>query len=84
MLETLNLICGVVAWIQVYMLEIYQDSLIDLLLPKNAGKPRKLEIKKDLKVRVTQFFQVHVDLYSRLLSLLMTYFISMLNIPRQR
>ena len=35
---------------QVYMLEIYQDSLIDLLLPKNAGKQRKLEIKKDSKV----------------------------------
>ena len=32
------------------MLEIYQDSLIDLLLPKNGGKQRKLEIKKDSKV----------------------------------
>ncbi|KAG0559984.1 hypothetical protein KC19_10G144700 [Ceratodon purpureus] len=35
--------------LKVYMLEIYQDSLIDLLLPKNAGKQRKLEIKKDSK-----------------------------------
>ncbi|KAG0610249.1 hypothetical protein M758_7G050400 [Ceratodon purpureus] len=35
--------------LKVYMLEIYQDSLIDLLLPKNTGKPRKLEIKKDSK-----------------------------------
>ncbi|XP_024384676.1 kinesin-like protein KIN-14I isoform X2 [Physcomitrium patens] len=35
--------------LKVYMLEIYQDSLIDLLLPKSAAKPRKLEIKKDSK-----------------------------------
>jgi hypothetical protein len=32
------------------MLEIYQDTLIDLLLPKNGGKPKKLDIKKDSKV----------------------------------
>jgi hypothetical protein len=56
MLEALNLMCEFVARVQVYMLEIYQDSLIDLLLPKNAGKPRKLEIKKDSKVIITHFF----------------------------
>lgn len=33
------------------MLEIYQDSLIDLLQPKDgAAKTRKLDIKKDAKV----------------------------------
>ncbi|CAK9866803.1 unnamed protein product [Sphagnum jensenii] len=35
--------------LKVYMLEIYQDTLIDLLLPKNGGKPKRLEIKKDPK-----------------------------------
>jgi len=35
--------------LKVYMLEIYQDTLIDLLLPKNGGKPKRLEIKKDAK-----------------------------------
>lgn len=34
---------------QAYMLELYQDTLVDLLLPKNA-KRSKLEIKKDSKV----------------------------------
>ncbi|CAI5505647.1 unnamed protein product [Closterium sp. Naga37s-1] len=34
--------------LQVYMLELYQDTLQDLLLPKTATK-RKLEIKKDAK-----------------------------------
>ncbi|GJP45792.1 hypothetical protein CLOM_g5128 [Closterium sp. NIES-68] len=34
--------------LQVYMLELYQDTLQDLLLPKTAAK-RKLEIKKDAK-----------------------------------
>lgn len=34
---------------QAYMLELYQDTLIDLLLPKHA-KHLKLDIKKDLKV----------------------------------
>lgn len=32
------------------MLEIYQDTLIDLLQPKTSGKARKLDIKKDAKV----------------------------------
>lgn len=31
------------------MLELYQDTLVDLLLPKNA-KRLKLDIKKDSKV----------------------------------
>ncbi|KAJ7544255.1 hypothetical protein O6H91_09G070900 [Diphasiastrum complanatum] len=34
--------------LKVYMLELYQDSLVDLLLPKNAKK-QKLDIKKDTK-----------------------------------
>lgn len=37
---------------QAYMLELYQDTLVDLLLPKNA-KRLKLEIKKDSKVIFT-------------------------------
>lgn len=31
-----------------YMVELYQDNLVDLLLPKNVKHPR-LEIKKDSK-----------------------------------
>lgn len=31
------------------MVELYQDTLIDLLLPKKA-RPSKLDIKKDSKV----------------------------------
>jgi hypothetical protein len=61
----------IVSWVQVYMLEIYQDSLIDLLLPKNAGKQRKLEIKKDSKVSklhcTYKFGSVHI--YHKLLCL---------------
>jgi hypothetical protein len=34
---------------QAYMVELYQDNLVDLLLVKNS-KPQKLEIKKDSKV----------------------------------
>ncbi|KAH7296226.1 hypothetical protein KP509_26G014500 [Ceratopteris richardii] len=34
--------------IKAYMIELYQDTLVDLLLPKNA-KRLKLEIKKDAK-----------------------------------
>ncbi|KAK9048598.1 hypothetical protein SSX86_032438 [Deinandra increscens subsp. villosa] len=37
---------------QAYMLELYQDTLVDLLLPKQA-KRSKLEIKKDSKGMVT-------------------------------
>jgi len=38
-----------VSLMQAYMLELYQDTLVDLLLPKNA-KRLKLDIKKDSKV----------------------------------
>jgi hypothetical protein len=38
------------------MVELYQDNLIDLLLPKNS-KPEKLEIKKDSKVH--DLFHLH-------------------------
>jgi hypothetical protein len=34
---------------QAYMVELYQDTLVDLLLPKNM-KRLKLDIKKDSKV----------------------------------
>ncbi|GAB2254215.1 hypothetical protein Droror1_Dr00022024 [Drosera rotundifolia] len=34
--------------LQVYMVELYQDTLVDLLLPRNA-KRLKLEVKKDSK-----------------------------------
>ncbi|KAL5060925.1 hypothetical protein RYX36_032529 [Vicia faba] len=37
---------------QAYMLELYQDTLVHLLLPKNA-KRLKLETKKDSKGMVT-------------------------------
>lgn len=40
--------------VTVYMLELYQDTLMDLLLPAQfKGDPPKLEIKKDLKGMVT-------------------------------
>lgn len=43
------------------MVELYQDTLIDLLLPKNA-KHLRLDIKKDLKVSVVILYPC--DLYS--------------------
>lgn len=46
---------------QAYMVELYQDTLIDLLLPKNA-KHLRLDIKKDLKVSVVILYPC--DLYS--------------------
>lgn len=36
------------------MVELYQDTLVDLLLPKN-GKRLKLDIKKDPKVIILMF-----------------------------
>lgn len=39
------------------MVELYQDTLIDLLLPKNA-KRLKLEIKKDSKVIVLKYWNM--------------------------
>ncbi|AQK47024.1 Kinesin-like calmodulin-binding protein [Zea mays] len=38
--------------LKTYMVELYQDNLVDLLLPRNV-KPLKLEIKKDSKGVVT-------------------------------
>ncbi|KAK9678681.1 hypothetical protein RND81_11G227100 [Saponaria officinalis] len=38
--------------LKTYMLELYQDTLVDLLLPKNA-KRLKLDVKKDSKGMVT-------------------------------
>uniref|UniRef100_A0A166G157 Kinesin-like calmodulin-binding protein n=1 Tax=Daucus carota subsp. sativus TaxID=79200 RepID=A0A166G157_DAUCS len=38
--------------LKVYMVELYQDTLIDLLLPKKA-RPSKLDIKKDSKGMVS-------------------------------
>ncbi len=56
------------------MLEIYQDTLIDLLLPKNGGKPKRLEIKKDPKVALKSccFLSVISPLFSLSLALLLT------------
>lgn len=42
-----------VSMMQAYMVELYQDSLVDLLLPKNVKRPKKLDIKKDSKVIIT-------------------------------
>lgn len=36
------------------MVELYQDTLVDLLLPRNAKRLR-LEIKKDAKVNILTF-----------------------------
>lgn len=41
--------------VQAYMVELYQDTLVDLLLPKQA-KRLKLDIKKDAKVIVIWSF----------------------------
>lgn len=55
--------------IQAYMVELYQDTLIDLLLPKHA-KHLKLDIKKDSKVNCSSWlllafsFLVRYDLVS--------------------
>lgn len=39
--------------VSVYMLELYQDTLIDLLLPiARAKEPPRLDIKKDPKVSI--------------------------------
>ncbi|KAG5529883.1 hypothetical protein RHGRI_030303 [Rhododendron griersonianum] len=38
--------------LKAYMVELYQDTLVDLLLPKNAKRP-KLDIKKDSKGMVS-------------------------------
>ncbi|CAK9211010.1 unnamed protein product [Sphagnum troendelagicum] len=51
--------------LKVYMLEIYQDTLIDLLLPKNGGKPKRLDIKKDSKGMVVVENATLVPIVSR-------------------
>ncbi|KAJ7298968.1 hypothetical protein O6H91_Y342700 [Diphasiastrum complanatum] len=49
---------------KVYMLELYQDSLIDLLVPKNLKK-QKLEIKKDSKGMVVVENATLVTIFTR-------------------
>lgn len=53
--------------LKAYMLELYQDTLMDLLLPKNA-KRLKLDIKKDSKgmVTVENASIVHVSTFEEL------------------
>ncbi|KAL8151891.1 LOW QUALITY PROTEIN: hypothetical protein V2J09_021699 [Rumex salicifolius] len=53
--------------LKVYMLELYQDILVDLLLPKN-GKRLKLDIKKDSKgmVSVENATLAHISTYEEL------------------
>ncbi|KAJ6809319.1 kinesin-like protein KIN-14I [Iris pallida] len=53
--------------IKAYMVELYQDNLVDLLLPKNAKRSR-LEIKKDTKgmVSVENVTVVQVTTYEDL------------------
>lgn len=43
---------------QAYMVELYQDTLVDLLLPKSAKRLR-LEIKKDSKVSIVIQFHLY-------------------------
>ena len=52
--------------LQAYMVELYQDTLVDLLLPKNA-KRLKLEIKKDLKVLLLKVDRLWVAISAVLL-----------------
>lgn len=53
--------------LKAYMVELYQDTLVDLLLPKNA-KRMKLEIKKDTKgmVMVENITVVSISTYEEL------------------
>uniref|UniRef100_A0A803LMS8 Kinesin-like calmodulin-binding protein n=2 Tax=Chenopodium quinoa TaxID=63459 RepID=A0A803LMS8_CHEQI len=57
--------------LKAYMLELYQDTLMDLLVPKNA-KRLKLDIKKDSKgmVNVENVTVVHVSTYEDLRSVI--------------
>ncbi|GAB4848357.1 Kinesin-like protein KIN-14E [Ancistrocladus abbreviatus] len=57
--------------LKVYMVELYQDTLVDLLLPKNA-KRLKLEIKKDSKgmVCVENVTTEHISTYEELRSII--------------
>lgn len=53
--------------LKAYMVELYQDNLVDLLLPKNATR-QKLEIKKDSKgvVTVENVTLVNISSYEEL------------------
>ncbi|KAK8964762.1 hypothetical protein KSP40_PGU008236 [Platanthera guangdongensis] len=55
--------------VKVYMVELYQDTLVDLLLPKNA-KRLKLEIKKDSKgmVSIENVTVLHVSSFDELMA----------------
>ncbi|GMY11037.1 kinesin-like protein KIN-14E isoform X2, partial [Fagus crenata] len=57
--------------LKAYMLELYQDTLIDLLLPKNAKRLR-LEIKKDSKgmVSVENVTVVSISTFDELKSII--------------
>ncbi|XP_058069512.1 kinesin-like protein KIN-14I isoform X2 [Magnolia sinica] len=58
--------------LKAYMVEIYQDTLVDLLLPKSA-KRLKLEIKKDLKgmVAIENTTVVSISSYEDLRALIL-------------
>lgn len=58
--------------LKVYMVELYQDNLVDLLLPKNA-KRSKLEIKKDSKgmVSIENVTTAQITSYDELQSIIM-------------
>lgn len=53
------------------MVELYQDTLVDLLLPKNA-KRLKLDIKKDSKVIMLDWLisNLYVDMLEILFDLI--------------
>lgn len=57
--------------LKVYMVELYQDTLIDLLLPKNAKHPR-LDIKKDSKgmVSIENVTEVLISTHEELKSII--------------
>ncbi|ONK70201.1 uncharacterized protein A4U43_C05F31310 [Asparagus officinalis] len=58
--------------LKAYMVELYQDNLVDLLLPKNA-KRLKLEIKKDSKgmVSIENVTTVQISSYEELRAIIM-------------
>ncbi|KAF5960833.1 hypothetical protein HYC85_002042 [Camellia sinensis] len=59
--------------LKVYIVELYQDTLVDLLLPKNA-KRTKLEIKKDSKgmVSIENVTVVSVTTYEELKNIILS------------
>lgn len=56
------------------MVELYQDTLVDLLLPKNA-KRLKLDIKKDSKVIMLDWLisNLYVDMLEILVDLILCF-----------